>query len=303
MTQAIAGDTSVGAEALAEVKVGTERRGVLRAAMGMRRTQVGVFLVVVLVLTSVLGPVFAPHAADAIVGVPNGPPTRGALLGTDYLGQDVLSRFLDGGLSVLVPAFIGALLGVALGVAIGLGAALSDGVVDSVVMRALDVILAFPPIMLALVAVTTTGPSNPILVAVVAVTTAPRVARVARGAAQPVIARDFIASAEALGMPRWRIVVVEVLPNTLSPLLVEGTLRLTYAIGLIASLAFLGLATNPNSPNWGLMIQQNQVALLVQPWGVLLPIVAIALLTVGTGFIGDGVARASAGIDRTQGAA
>src|ERR687887_208572 len=104
----------------------------------------------------------------------------------------------------------------------------------------------------------------------------------------------------------WRtriglILVSEVLPNILSPLLVEANLRLTYSIGLIAGLAFLGFAPNPNGADWGTMIQENELALAVQPWGVVLPVVAIALLTIGTGLVGDGIARAAVGIDRGRG--
>ena len=101
-------------------------------------------------------------------------------------------------------------------------------------------------------------------------------------------------------MPRWRIVSGELLPNTLGPLMVEASLRLTYSIALIAALAYLGLST-PNSANWGTMIQQNQLVLAVQPWGAVAPIIAIALLTMGTGLIGDGIARTAAGIDRARG--
>jgi peptide/nickel transport system permease protein len=273
-------------------------RGVLGTAVRLRRTQAGLALVLLLVALAIIGPHVAPYSPTAFVGRPDSGPSGHALLGTDYLGQDVLSRFLAGGGAILATAFIAALCGVLLGIGIGLAAAYARGVVDGLIMRLLDVILAFPPIMLALVAVATVGPSEWILILAVTLTTAPRVARVTRGAAQPVVVRDFVAAAEALGVPRWRILLGEVLPNALGPVLVEATLRLTYAIGLIASLAFLGLAANPNGANWGTMIQQNEVALSVQPWGVVLPIAAVALLTVGTGLIGDGIARASAGIER-----
>jgi peptide/nickel transport system permease protein len=123
---------------------------------------------------------------------------------------------------------------------------------------------------------------------------------VTRAAAQPIGERDFVAAAEAIGVPRWRILFGEILPNVLSPLMVEASLRLTYSIGLIAGLAFLGFTPNPNGADWGLMIQENQIALVVQPWGVVLPIIAVALLTMGTGMVGDGIARAAAGIDRTR---
>ena len=102
-------------------------------------------------------------------------------------------------------------------------------------------------------------------------------------------------------MPRWRILSGELLPNTLGPLMVEASLRLTYSIGVIAALAFLGLSTDPNGANWGTMIQENQLALVVQPWGAAAPIIAIALLTMGSGLIGDGIARTAAGIDRARG--
>jgi peptide/nickel transport system permease protein len=116
-----------------------------------------------------------------------------------------------------------------------------------------------------------------------------------------VVERDFIAASEAMGVPRWRIVSAELLPNTLGPLMVEASLRLTYSIAVIAALAFLGLSTDPNGANWGTMIQENQLVLAVQPWGAVAPIIAIALLTVGTGLIGDGIARTAAGIDRARG--
>ena len=145
------------------------------------------------------------------------------------------------------------------------------------------------------------GPTTWLLILAVGLTTMPRVARVARGAAQPIVERDFVAAAEALGVSRLRILLGEVMPNTLSPLLVEANLRLTYSVGLIAALAFLGFSPNPNGADWGFMIQENRLALVSQPWGVVLPMMAIALLTIGTGLVGDGIARAAIGIDRSRG--
>src|SRR5262249_21194584 len=145
------------------------------------------------------------------------------------------------------------------------------------------------------------GPHAWVIVAAIALTTAPRIARVARGAAQPVVERDFIACSEAMGVPRWRILSGELLPNTLGPLMVEASLRLTYSIALIASLAFLALSTNPNGANWGTMIDEHEVVAPVQPWAAAAPIIVIALLTLGTGLIGDGIARTAAGIDRARG--
>jgi peptide/nickel transport system permease protein len=287
-----------------EPEVVTARRpagALLRSAARLWRTRIGLVLVILLVVVALFGPFFAPHGPTDFVGAPNTGPSDTARFGTDHIGQDVWSRFLWGGREVLAMAVAATAIGLLLGAAIGLIAAYSGNALDDVLMRGMDVILAFPQIMLALVAIATVGPKAWLIVLTVGLTTVPRVARVARGAAQPIVERDFVAAAEALGVPRFRILAGEVLPNTLSPLLVEMNLRLTYSIGLIAGLAFLGFAPNANGADWGLMIQENQLALVVQPWGVVLPVVAIALLTVGTGLVGDGIARAAVGIDRSRG--
>jgi peptide/nickel transport system permease protein len=273
----------------------------LRRSLRLWRTRIGLALVGVIVLVAVVGPYVAPYGPTTPVGFPNATPGGKAVLGTDYLGQDVLSRVLDGGRSILVTAVIATALGLIVGAAIGLVAAYSRNALDDTLMRAMDVIMALPSILLGLVAVAIVGPHAWVIVAAIAITTTPRIARVARGAAQPVVERDFIACSEAMGVPRWRIVSAELLPNTLGPLMVEASLRLTYSIGLIAALAFLGLSTNPNGANWGTMIQENELVLPVQPWGAAAPIIAIALLTLGTGLIGDGIARTAAGIDRARG--
>jgi peptide/nickel transport system permease protein len=269
----------------------------LRSAVGLWRTRIGLLIVGALVGLAVIGPYFAPHSPTAFAGQPNTRPSN-LLFGTDHLGQDVWSRFLWGGGQLLAVSAIATIVGLVLGVLVGLISAYSRNFLDDVLMRAMDVILAFPQIMLALVAITTLGAKNWLIVLAVGLTTMPRVARVARGAAQPVVERDFVAAAEALGVARWRILLGEILPNILSPLMVEASLRLTYAIGLIAGLAFLGFSTDPNGANWGTMIYENALALVSQPWGVVLPIAAIAVLTIGTSLVGDGIARAAIGIDR-----
>jgi len=274
----------------------------LRSALGLRRTQIGVGLLLLILAVVLLGPRVAPHDPNAFVGIPSSLGVPGALFGTDHIGQDVWSRFLSGGFTILSLAAIATALGLILGIAVGLVAAYSRNFLDDVLMRIMDVILAFPQIMLALVAIATVGPNPVTIILAVGLTTMPRVARVTRGASQPVVERDFVAAAEAIGVPRYRILLSEIFPNILSPLLVEASLRLTYAIGVIAALAFLGFTAHPGAADWGLMIQENYIALTVQPWGVILPVAAIALLTISTGLIGDGIARASAGIDRTRGA-
>jgi peptide/nickel transport system permease protein len=274
--------------------------GVILGALALGRTRIGLALVAFIAAIAIFGPLLAPHGPADFIGLPNQLPSGAARFGTDHLGQDVWSRFLDGGRTILILATLSTLLGLVLGTSIGLLAAYSRGLLDDVLMRAMDVILAFPQILLTLVAISTLGPSGWLMVLAVGLTNMPRVARITRGAAQPIVERDFVSAAEAIGVPRWRILFGEVLPNVLSPLMVESSLRLTYSIGVIAAIAFLGFTTNPNGADWGLMIQENFIALVVQPWGVVLPMAAVAMLTMGTGMIGDGIARAAAGIDRSR---
>ena len=288
--------------ALAQARQATSRQptGVLRSALRLWRTRIGLALVVMLGGIALFGSLVAPHSAGDFVGSPNTGPAPGIPFGTDYLGQDVWSRFLEGGFEILVLAALATMLGLAAGSTLGMLAAYSRSLLDDVIMRGMDIILAFPNIMLALVLISVAGPSGWLIVLAVALSNTPGVARVTRGAAQPIVVRDFVAAAEALGLPRFRILFGEVLPNILSPLMVEASLRLTNSIIAVASLAFLGFTIHPNGADWGLMIQENQIALVVQPWGVILPMTAVALLTIGTGLMGDGIARAAAGIDRDR---
>ena len=116
-----------------------------------------------------------------------------------------------------------------------------------------------------------------------------------RSAAVGVVGEDYVLASHMYAVPQWRILLQDILPNVTGPLMVELGLRMTYSIGALASLSFLGLGMQPPTADWGLMINENRIALAVQPWGVLLPVLAIAVLTVGTNLIADGIAAASAG--------
>ena len=285
-------------ESSADLFVDEQPPGLIRQAMKLRRTQIGVTLSLLLIAVALVGPFVAPFGSTEYVEMPNTLNVPGTLLGTDYFGQDVLSRFLFGGRTILILAIIATSIGITLGTTLGLSAAYLRGRYDEIIMRALDVILSFPQVLLSLVVISMFGPSNVLIICTVGLSTTPRIARIIRGAAISVVEREFISAAEALGETRKRVVFAEVLPNVTSSLLVEMNLRLTYSVGLIASLAFLGFTPEPNAANWGLMIQENRVALTEQPWGVILPTVALALMTIGTGLVGDGLSRVSAGIDR-----
>jgi peptide/nickel transport system permease protein len=251
-----------------------------------------------MVAIALLGPLLAPHSPTEFVAAPNSGPSADALFGADALGRDVWSRFLNGGRTVLWLSVAATAIGIVLGTVVGLVAAYSRNWLDDVLMRANDVILAFPQIVFVLLAVSAIGPKLWLIVLTVGLTHAPRVARVMRGAGQEVVERDFIKAAEVVGEPRWRIVFGELLPNVTSPLLVEIGLRLTYSIGLVAALSFLGFGLQPPTADWGLMINENRLSITVQAWSVLLPVLAIGLLTVGTNLVTDGIARAAIRLDR-----
>jgi peptide/nickel transport system permease protein len=277
----------------------------LAATWRQTRAKVGLAITLLLLAIALFGPFVAPHAPDAGLTRPEGfvtgfeTPSDVAALGTDNLGRDVLSRFLWGGRSVLALSVFATALGAVLGIAIGLLAAYSRGVMDDVLMRAQDVVLAFPQLVFALVLVATVGPELWLLVLAVGITTMPRIARVTRAAAVEVVERDFIRAAESIGVPRRTILFGEVMPNITSPLVVEVTLRLTFNIAVIAALSFLGFGLQPPAADWGLMINENRQGLLAgQPWGVVLPVAAIGLLTIGTSLMGDAFARAAIGIER-----
>lgn len=274
------------------------RFALLADAARLGRTRIGLVIVGLMLVVALAGPLAAPYSPTEFVGIPNGPPSGDATFGTDALGRDVLSRFLFGGRTVLWLAAASTLLGMVVGVVVGLVAAYSRNWLDDVLMRSNDVLLAFPQIILVLLAVSALGPKLWLIVLTVGMTHAPRVARVLRGAALEVVERDFVKSAEVVGERRWRIVFGEVLPNVTSPLLVELGLRMTYSIGLVAGISFLGFGLQPPTADWGLMINENRLSITVQPWAVLLPVAAIGLLTVGTNLITDGLSRALAGIDR-----
>ncbi|MFZ9629337.1 MAG: ABC transporter permease [Ilumatobacteraceae bacterium] len=275
---------------------------VVRVALRMRRTQVGLVITAVIAIVAFFGRYIAPYGENEGIGVAMKPASalkKDSLFGSGELGRDIWTRFLYGGRPILVSAFLATVFALVLGAIIGLGAAYNRGKLDDLVMRGMDIILAFPQIILALLVIAMFGASNTLIILTVGVSTTPRIARVVRGAAVPVVERDFVGAAEALGESRWRILSRELLPNVAAPLLVEANLRLTYSIGVVAGIAFLGFTADPLAANWGLMIDQHRGGLIgQQPWGTTLPVIAIALLTIGTGLVGDGLSRAAAGIDR-----
>jgi peptide/nickel transport system permease protein len=274
----------------------SETIAILGRAVRMPRGATGLVIAGLVVLVAVIGPAVAPYSTTAFVTSPFARASSTAWLGGDVLGRDVLSRTLDGGWQLLAMAAVATALGVAVGAALGVMAAYFGGWWDSVIMRAVDVILAFPQLVFALLLVSILGPKIWLIVLAVAISHAPQVARVARAAALDITERDFVKAMQILGIPGLRIIRKDVLPNLTSVLMVEIGLRLTYSMLVIAGLSFLGFGLQPPAASWGLMINENRVGLIAQPWGVLMPAILIALFTIGVNTFTDAVARASLGV-------
>jgi peptide/nickel transport system permease protein len=160
-------------------------------------------------------------------------------------------------------------------------------------MRVLDVILAFPQLVLVLLFVAMLGQSPWLIALLVGVGWAPSVARITRGLALQIVKREFIEAVQLIGLTRARILLREILPNIATPLLVEYGLRMTWSIGVVAAVSFLGFGVQPPNADWGLMINENRNGLVIAPWGVVLPVVLIALFTIGTNLLAEGISRSS----------
>jgi peptide/nickel transport system permease protein len=264
----------------------------------MRRTKIGFAVFLALLVIALFGRFIAPYEPTEFVGPPFSVPSAAAWLGTDFLGRDVLTRVLYGGLSVFVLGIAATLIGIVLGVSLGLVSGYARRWIDESIMRMLDVVLAFPSIVLAMLFVSILGPRLWLIVLMVGISHMPRIARVTRAATVELVARDFVTAAAAVGVTRRKILLYEVLPNISSPLLVEFGLRLTYSIIMIAALSFIGFGMQPPAADWGLMINENRIAIITQPWVVLAPVVMIGALTISANLMADGLSRAMVGIDR-----
>jgi peptide/nickel transport system permease protein len=252
---------------------------------------IGVTIVLFVIGVALFGPLLAPHSPTQPVGAPLSGPTSGAPLGTDFLGRDVLSRVLYGGRSVLGLAAAATALAYLLGLAIGLVAGYSRSLVDPILMRTVDIMLAFPPLLFLLVLIAGTGSSVAVLIIGVAIVQAPQISRIVRTATLEVSVRGYVEAAVARGERAPAVIVREVLPNILGPVLVDAGLRFTYSILIIASVNFLGLGLQPPSSDWALMIGENRSYIGVNSLTVVAPAAMIAILTIGVNLTGDAVAR------------
>lgn len=271
---------------------------ILRRAARSPRGRVGLSIAGFVVLLAIVGPFVAPHSPTETVTATFGTPSSSFPLGADVLGRDVLSRVLAGGWELLLIAAAATALGVSAGVALGVAAAYYGRFTDGIIMRIVDVFLAFPQLVFALLLVSVIGPKIWLIIIAVGISHAPQVARVIRSVALDVCERDFVKAVELMDTPARKVMAGEILPNLMSVVMVELGLRFTYSILIIAGLSFLGFGIQPPAANWGLMINENRIGLVVNPWAVVAPAGLIALLTIGLNTFTDAIARASLGVDR-----
>lgn len=248
----------------------------------------GSILLFIVLSIALLGPWLAPydpqafHTQNRLEG-----PSWQFLFGTDQYGRDLLSRVLSGAPATVLFGIGATALGVGAGSVIGVIAGVAGGRTDGVIMRILDGMLAMPELLFTLLIVTVLGGGTQQALLAVAVTFTPGMARIARSAVLSVRTREYVLAAIARGESRSWIVFREVLPNALGPIIVEATIRVSFAIMIGATLGFLGLGAQPPSTEWGLMVSEARQFMFRNPWCVAIPGIAIAMTAMGFNLFGD----------------
>lgn len=266
------------------------RPGMLRSLLAQRVGVIGLFIVAAMALVAIAAPVLAPDdptridAARRLVG-----PSADAWLGTDNLGRDILSRLIWGARLSLGTAAAAAALILTIGISVGMVAGFYGGLLDDLLMRVVDVLLAFPALILALAIAGVLGPSiTSVMIGIVTVAWADY-ARVMRGQVLATRERQYVESARATGAGNARILLRHVLPNVLPPILVLASLEMGGLILAISGLSFLGLGAQPPTPEWGAMLNDGRTFIAAAPQLMIYPGVAISLVVVGFNLLGDGL--------------
>jgi peptide/nickel transport system permease protein len=255
-------------------------------------TVIGMAIVGFFLLMAVIGPWVAPYGyAEQKLTDRLKPPSSAHVFGTDQFGRDIYSRIIVGTRDVFAVAGAGTVVAVVLGLLVGLLASYFGGLSDEVAMRLVDVLLAIPPLLLAMIILATLGSSRANVILVVGVLYIPMVARVVRSVVLDLKTRQFVEAAKLRGEKSAYIMRREILPGVLPALAVESSMRFSYAIFLVASLGFLGLGIQPPTPDWGLMVGEGRNYFTQAPWILLFPAAAIAVLIIGIGFVSDGLRR------------
>jgi peptide/nickel transport system permease protein len=269
-------------EILSPFKLGW--RSFKRDKMGI----IGTAMVVILLGVSLFGNYLAPYDPLKMIYEESfeGPSAK-HLLGTDRFGRDQLSRVIAGTRTSMIVSFGAVAIAMILGTLIGLISGYFGGRVDSVIMRLLDVIFAFPTILLALAAIAAFGPSLINLLTIVGVIFSSRFARIVRGSVLSVKEKDFIEGVRSVGAHDTSIMLKFILPNVLSPVIVQATFNLSTAIMVEAGLSFLGLGTQPPTPSWGQMLNESREFMELAPWLAVFPGLAIIFAVLAFNFLGD----------------
>jgi peptide/nickel transport system permease protein len=251
---------------------------------------IGLVIFVVVTVVAILAPWISPHdPLEQNVLAKLRAPFDNYYLGTDYYGRDILSRLLYGAQISLVIGIASTVIALVLGSMIGILAGWYGGRFDIIVMQAMDMLLAFPSLILGLILVAMLGPSMTNIIIAIALTSVPSFARIARAPTIAVKEREFVDAGRSLGFSDVRLMSGHVLPNIFPEILVMGSLWLANAIRTEASLAFVGLGVKPPIPTWGGMIREGFENILDSYWLVLAPSVAILVVVFGLNILGDGL--------------
>ncbi len=267
---------------------GTARARQMRRLLRKPNFIVGSLIVLAFLAVTLLAPVLTPY--DPTVGdfsVTQSPPTLSHPLGTDQYGRDLLSRVLFGSRTALLAIVVADGIALVAGSALGLAAGFYGGTTDSIIMRVVDVLLAFPYLLLALIIVAALGPSLFNAMVAIGVVYTPQYARLLRGKVLSIREQDFVQSAHALGARDVRVMLRHVLPNSAVPILVTATLQAGTVIVETAGLSFLGLGAQPPTPDWGAILADGQTYFLTSWWIATFPGLAILVVVLGFNLVGD----------------
>jgi peptide/nickel transport system permease protein len=256
----------------------------------------GLLVIVVYILVALFAPVLAPFGETQVVGEGFAPWGGQFLLGTDNLGRDMFSRLVYGARNTLGIAFLTTALAFLLGGLSGLVAAIKGGAIDQGLSRVVDILMAIPQLIFALLILSVVGTTATSLVLVIALLDATRVFRLSRAVAMNVVVQDFVEAARLRGEGLWWLVTREVLPNAAAPLIAEFGLRFCFVFLFISALSFLGLGIQPPTADWGSMVRDNAVLITFGDISPLLPALAVALITVSVNFVVDWMLHKSSGL-------
>lgn len=253
---------------------------------------IGMIVIAMWIVLAVIGPRLLPYSFMDLAGGPWTPPSAKHWLGTDGLGRDLFVRLTMGARLALVLPTASVIVGVLFGSLVGLVTGYFGGIVDDVVMRLMDIMMAFPMIMLYLLIIVAIGPSAVNVVIALAIGSTPGIARLVRSLAIDLKTREFISAAQMRGESSWHIMFKEILPNISGPLLVDACVRIAYALFGTGSLGFLGLGVPPPYPDWGMMINDGRGVVMMVPWAPLWPMIALSSLVIALNMIADGMRQA-----------